>query len=337
MQKAKFTYKNFAITILILLEIVVIWYFINQISLKKVGQISVVYIDSPHLNFPQDDELQFYYEFKPSLTANTHNTINLDSMNTINSDLLNEQYDYEIQKPDETYRIITLGDSWTYGLGVDTKSNFSEVLENMLNSKMYCQNIKKFEVINLGVPGYDIQYEVERFKRQGKKYQPDLVLWFLIQNDFSEINEFFMKRTEKILTDIVNSQGEKPRDKSYLKQSYPLRIQSRLQALKDQDTVFPEEKRLEYQAIALESINKYFNKQLMIYSLAHVVQLRNGDKRIIEEFIKKRPESYYYEDPINLRGLDALLPNNHPNNLGHKLIAENLFKYMNDNKIIPCN
>ncbi|MDP8233332.1 MAG: hypothetical protein P9M06_00810, partial [Candidatus Saelkia tenebricola] len=48
------------------------------------------------------------------------------------------------------YRIITLGDSSTYGLGVESKESFPFLLENHLNSS----DIKKeFKIFNFGYPG----------------------------------------------------------------------------------------------------------------------------------------------------------------------------------------
>ena len=115
----------------------------------------------------------------------------------INSDTFNERFDYEINKDDKTFRIITLGDSFTFGYIVDTKNNWTELLEDKLN-QLHCANFDKIEVINLGVVGYDIQYSVERFKLRGKKYNPDLVLWLLKGDDFQEIKEIVQPKWNKM-------------------------------------------------------------------------------------------------------------------------------------------
>ena len=58
-----------------------------------------------------------------------------------------------IKKNKDTFRIITLGDSFTFGMYINTKDNWTELLEDKLNSDMGCKNISMFEVINLGVGG----------------------------------------------------------------------------------------------------------------------------------------------------------------------------------------
>ena len=55
---------------------------------------------------------------------------------TINNDSLNERFNYSENKDKNTFRIITLGASYTYGLYVDTKNNWTEILEDILTLKI---------------------------------------------------------------------------------------------------------------------------------------------------------------------------------------------------------
>ena len=81
---------------------------------------------------------------------------------------------------------------------VNTKDNWSKKLEDILNKNLSkCNKINKFEVINLGEYGYDIQYSVERYKIRRQKYKPHLILWFLKNDDFEEINEIMRENEEK--------------------------------------------------------------------------------------------------------------------------------------------
>jgi len=95
---------------------------------------------------------------------------------SINKDGLNSLKDYEVNKPHQTFRIITIGDSFTFGQYVNTNQNWPTQLEKKLNSKKICKNIDKFEVINFGVAGFDYQYEVKRYQEKGQKYNPDLII-----------------------------------------------------------------------------------------------------------------------------------------------------------------
>lgn len=150
--------------------------------------------------FPFISDLKYYYEPKP-LGRTIYDLsivgINKKVVQTINADGLNEPYEYTTKKPTGTYRIVTLGDSFTEGTLVETKDNWTEQLEHMLNSSMHCSNISTFEVINLGVAGYDMQYSLERFKRKGLRYTPDLVLFLTGQDDFDFSNEFLRGKIKK--------------------------------------------------------------------------------------------------------------------------------------------
>lgn len=90
--------------------------------------------------------------------------------------------EHSFTKPENTYRIFFIGDSFTYGLFIDNPQDvFPELIEKGLNKK----TTKKIEAINAGYPGFDIFKEVNRFTATGKKYHPDLVVLAL---NFDEAN-----------------------------------------------------------------------------------------------------------------------------------------------------
>ncbi len=100
---------------------------------------------------------------------------------TTNKDCIRATRDYEIPKPNGTVRIVFLGDSFIYGLGVNDNETLPAILESDLNSKI---KNKHFECINLGVPGYNTKLEVNRLVEKGLKYQPNIVVLTYVLNDY---------------------------------------------------------------------------------------------------------------------------------------------------------
>jgi len=93
--------------------------------------------------------------------------------------LRDEEYPY--QKPEGTYRILVLGDSFTYGDGVQRSEAFPEILESLLKKH------GSFEVINTGVTGYGLTQETLYYETEGYKYEPDLVMLVFFHNDLTDL------------------------------------------------------------------------------------------------------------------------------------------------------
>jgi hypothetical protein len=74
-----------------------------------------------------------------------------------------------------TYRIATFGDSETFGWSVDFAETFQQQME-LLNPE--------YEVLNLGVPGYNIANAAEHVVRTAMLYKPDLLIYLVNPNDF---------------------------------------------------------------------------------------------------------------------------------------------------------
>ncbi len=78
-----------------------------------------------------------------------------------------------LDKPADTYRILVLGDSTVFGFGVRFRESFSELLEQRLNESL---GKTHFDVINASVPGYSIFNVVAYLKRDGLRFEPDLIV-----------------------------------------------------------------------------------------------------------------------------------------------------------------
>jgi hypothetical protein len=116
-------------------------------------------------------------------------------------------YNYTIEKPNNTFRIIALGDSFTGGLWISTNDTWPKQLERKLNQL----NTSCFEVLNLGRPGANTLEEVKIFEENALKYNPDMVILLFYQNDFED-NEQIKKRTNELWTMYENGSFKFPTD-----------------------------------------------------------------------------------------------------------------------------
>lgn len=116
------------------------------------------------------------------------------------------------EKKNNTYRILCIGDSSTYGLGSTDSEKYSypAQLHTLLNTK---SSNNEFEVINLGVLGINSSQVFNRFKHNILKYNPDMVIIMIGINDgwnleesniLKYYNESFIKKLFLSLELIVN-------------------------------------------------------------------------------------------------------------------------------------
>ena len=92
--------------------------------------------------------------------------------------------DYSIPRPENTVRILVLGDSHTLGVGVHEEDTFAYQLESLLNERAEKSGSgKTYEVINCGVSGYGTQEERMFYYIMASKYEPDIVLLMMTPDD----------------------------------------------------------------------------------------------------------------------------------------------------------
>ncbi len=87
-----------------------------------------------------------------------------------------------VEKSSGVYRIALLGDSFTFGWGVEEEKIFATVLQDRLND--FFQGAPEIEVLNFGVPGYSTFQEAAIFQERALEFEPDAVMVFFVENDF---------------------------------------------------------------------------------------------------------------------------------------------------------
>ena len=86
------------------------------------------------------------------------------------------------EKPENTFRILCLGDSILFGFGANNEETFTYYLEKILNKKFRGTT---FEVINAGAPGWSPLEYYLFLKNEGYKYSPDLIITTTFIDDVS--------------------------------------------------------------------------------------------------------------------------------------------------------
>jgi lysophospholipase L1-like esterase len=137
----------------------------------KIGQANLNYVKDPYLPFKQ----------KPfSVVSGRSRTNEYDYVYKHNS-LGFRDVEHSIEKPDGVFRILGLGDSFTYGQGASFEETYLYRLEKMLNERE--GDHPRVEIIKAGMRRYFPEVERIFLERYGLRYQPDLILVAFVPND----------------------------------------------------------------------------------------------------------------------------------------------------------
>lgn len=377
----KFKFNEFAL----LLGTIILFFIIAEITTR-----GFLYFDKENLGYVAEyhsdnignlnkDELslidliklssnnKIVYELKPNVSGTY-----INSYVEINSKGVRD-YEYQLTKSKNTFRIVGIGDSIMFGQGINLEDTFLKVLEKKLNENSLEY---KYEVINFAVPGYNAAMEAETLKQKSLKYNPDLIILNSVSNDLH-------------LPNFVRNKSEIGRlDKSYFYDLMVYKIhfvsKPRLVTAKligapyrvDKDGAFYEyESELakippEYsEIVGWNGVNKSFKE---IYGSASkkrikvVVLLDYNDDEIMEEYVKTKDYStyskkaeynneikklseiygFYLIDPVfgisdymnehNITAFSNLtIPEDgHPNEMYHQAVGNQLFYFLIENNLV---
>ena len=104
-------------------------------------------------------------------------------------------------------------------------------------------------MLNLGLYGYDIEYAVERFRVRGQKYDPDLIIWLIKDDDFFP-QEFLKPRVEFYQSKFgTKSDSDNSVDAGRI-------------AFNEMKEEFEKEEMIQYEAKSLYLMNNFYKKCL---------------------------------------------------------------------------
>lgn len=292
---------------------------------KVLGVAKVAQIDETKVVKNIDDQLKYYWEYKPNdLITDQPSWLKKKITYSINGDGLNDTLDYATQSAENTFRIIALGDSFTFGHYVETNENWTEQLEKMFeNQQPDC--VSKVEVINLGMPGFDVQEIVHRYKRIGAKYEPDLVVWFESGSGFYRFNNLMQpKISECVEANAKNS----PNGEAAFEEIQACWNEANEAVLKNTSDI-------DRGQILDSSLSDFFSH----IDTSKVVFIYNEDVKdyglnFIDGFRQKFPGFKAFFPDLMLHQDEAHLLDGHPNSLGHSRIAREVFGLLSTNGFI---
>ena len=89
--------------------------------------------------------------------------------------------EHRLDKPTDTYRIAVIGDSFTFGMGVDLAETYHRVLARQLEEAH-----PAVEVLGFGVAGYQLWQHLALLRRRVLDYSPDVVVLALFLDDIEK-------------------------------------------------------------------------------------------------------------------------------------------------------
>jgi lysophospholipase L1-like esterase len=97
--------------------------------------------------------------------------------------------DFSTKKPVNAFRILFVGDSFTFGEGVQDDETFASILQERLQSEVE-DDERRYHVINAGVSGYNTKDEVENLRTKWLDLEPDAVVLVFYLNDAYDESRF---------------------------------------------------------------------------------------------------------------------------------------------------
>ena len=234
--------------------------------------------------------------------------------------------EHPVQKPSDTVRILGLGDSFTFGWGLNLEHTFLHVLEEKLNLN-YGGAI---EVLNFGLPGGSTTSEVELFKTKAARFAPDLILLTFTNNDDDdiEVETRIRRKLREEGTDYIVPEDGMGRVEAgaYMMQRY-------------METVEFDENWKKTVEDPLRELIQYASEHgidLVVYSLS--LEARKNDR--LRNLGGSSSRCFFLKSALNLvenRHYHLHALDDHPNAEANRLMAEELFAFFGENDLMERN
>ncbi|MBI4451962.1 SGNH/GDSL hydrolase family protein [Candidatus Woesearchaeota archaeon] len=242
------------------------------------------------------------------------------------------------------YRIAVLGDSFTFGTGIENmESTYPKILQTKLNAKA---RTIKYGVFNFGKEGVDTEYEIKILQQYALKYNPDIIIVGYVLNDFRDAasqnkRNFYLFWADKYierksyLYSLIKKSGVNLLESIGVIKSYQKAIAESFYSDKNKEIN-------RAYILEMDKIAKNNNATLVVVAIPFIYNLDDYPFSHAHEFLKDTaaqnrilyldtlPQlSKFNESDIVVSRYDW-----HPNEMGHKIIAESIYNYMLESGLV---
>ncbi len=285
------------------------------------------------------------YEFMPNIEA-----VYLGKHFETNSYGMRDR-EVELQKPEQTIRIAGIGDSVMFGWGVDAEDSYLRVFEGTLNESSFgTPSGTIVETLNFAVPGYNTAMEVSTFEERVRGFSPDLLILHFVDNDlgiplfmtaapdflsfktsflFEEVKKLFShlyqdtQTSESFIGVEFRGHDETDKNKVLSKYQYMLGDSGFKLAMERLSNMLCEDKI----PLVILTGKLRANVRGLVTGVAerygfHIVEAYP----VVDEYVEKNNVENTPEARKKLLWLHK--NDSHPNELGHRLYAETLMRFL---------
>jgi len=246
-------------------------------------------------------------------------------------------------------RIIGLGDSFMFGWRMSNDECYLSLLEKKLQRNFPDMT---WEVINTAVPGYNTVMEVETLRAKGLQFSPDIVVIHYVGNDidlpnFIQKKENYWTLRKSFLVNFLtkrlreNSGGPQdllvPAPQHSLERRFendPKRVPDEYKDMVGEDACFQAMKKL-------KTLSRKHGFELLVVLFQASDFVREMCSRLKIPFIETVHKVRYAMDSLGIEQyVGSILTigrkDPHPSALGHTIIADCIYEYLNNSdRILP--
>lgn len=193
--------KSLIVFLIVFLEILTVFYLclsltgrIELINILEHKPYTVQNVTIKECLLPRrlSSDPDLYYELIPGVKCKFIRNGKEIEVNINTYGFRDKEFDYEKNK--DVALITAMGDSYTYGWKVDLKDSWPKKLEKILNE----HSKREFEVLNFGIPGYDIKDVSELFEKKVRFFHSNVVIIVFKPDDvvperIAVVNDSFSK------------------------------------------------------------------------------------------------------------------------------------------------